>query len=115
MSKETDPAWERLRIMVGLALVLVCGTYLYRERIRPVLERGPSKVWEARGKMRDQLVEWAREQKAEEARPRSPEKGAGASGHAQEGVTQSGTWVGGTLGSGGMLGSGGTLGSGTLR
>jgi hypothetical protein len=36
----TDPRWERVRVAVGIALVALCGLALWKNSVRPLVEKG---------------------------------------------------------------------------
>lgn len=64
--KDSDPALERLRIALGLLLIVVCGTILWRKQLKPDLEKGKLNVWEARAQVSDNMQQWLRQSRAEE-------------------------------------------------
>ena len=78
--KDTNPSLERLRLVFGLALIVVCATYLWRDSLRAILQQRQSNLWEARLKVRDRFFEWVQQRRAEEqnqrgaSREQTPEK-----------------------------------------
>ena len=64
--KDSDPASERLRVIVGLALIVGCGFFLWKDQLRPILSANHWNVWEVRGQVRDKVTEWIHESQAEE-------------------------------------------------
>ncbi|MEK0446879.1 MAG: hypothetical protein RLZZ399_2200 [Verrucomicrobiota bacterium] len=68
--KDTNPSLERLRLVFGLVLIVVCATYLWRDSLRAILQQRQSNLWEARLKVRDRVFEWVQQRRAEEQNQR---------------------------------------------
>jgi hypothetical protein len=64
--KESDPALERLRVVIGVALIVVCGSILWNKHLKPDLEKGKLNVWESRAEVSDKFQQWLRQSRAEE-------------------------------------------------
>lgn len=74
--KDTNPSLERMRLVIGIALIVVCATYLWRDSLKAILQQRQSNLWEARLKVRDRVFEWVQQQRADEQnrRERVPEE-----------------------------------------
>ena len=66
--KQIDPSFERMRIMIGVTLIVVCGLILWKTRIKPIIDHGKPNVWESREEVRDKYLEWLQEKHAVEKR-----------------------------------------------
>jgi hypothetical protein len=81
----TDPRWERVRVMVGIALVVGCGLVLWRNSVRPLVEKGLGGGDLVR-EVRLGVYRWALERKREELqREEQQEKERVRAGRASQG------------------------------
>jgi hypothetical protein len=64
--KDSDPALERLRVVIGVLLIVVCGSIFWKKHLKPDLEKGKLNVWESRAEVSDKFQQWLRQSRAEE-------------------------------------------------
>lgn len=101
----TDPRWERIRVLAGIALVVVCGLALWRNSVRPLVEKGLGgvdlvrevRLGVFRWALERKRVELQREQEEEKNRIRAEKAaGGGPVSGGSEAAVSSGTIQGGS-------------------
>ena len=85
-----DARWERLRVVVGIALVVFCGLALWRNSVRPLVDKGLA-GGELVREVRLGVYRWALEKKRaqfqkEEAEKKQEKEGKAVSPQKGEGV-----------------------------
>ena len=95
---ERDTRWERLRILAGAALIVVCGISLWRNSVRPLVDRGVGGGDVVR-EVRLGVYRWALERKrAELQKEEQEERAKQARAREASGVVRGGS--GSAVGSG---------------